>query len=166
MEQPSSPPPPVICVNDRVLLQYAVLNDRVRYNSGHGLMFVGEKEIGKVPCLAICQDKKSPQFMLYYCDSDWSPIGIASYDTVAAAKRRAERIYPGSVACWTGAQFTEEDANRYLEERFSDSRCSFCGKRSDETLSATFEGEGNARICGDCVREFYGDLKERPSTES
>jgi hypothetical protein len=161
MGKQSSTPPPIICVNDRVLLHYAVLNDTVGYNAGHGLMFVGEKEIGRVPCLAICQDKKSPQFMLYYCDSDWSPIGIASYDTVAAAKRRAERIYPGSSACWTDAQFTEEDANRYLEERFSASRCSFCGKRSDETLSVTFEGNGNARICGDCVREFHSYLNER-----
>jgi hypothetical protein len=159
-------PPPIICVNDRVLLHYAVLNDTVGYNAGHGLMFVGEKEIGKVPCLAICHDKKSPQFTLYYCDSDWSYIGSGSYDTVAAAKRRAERIYPGSAGCWREAQFTEEDANRYLEERFSDSRCSFCGKRSDETLSATFEGNGNARICGDCVREFHGYLNDRSRTES
>ena len=43
-----STPPPIICVNDRVLLHYAVLNDTVGYNAGHGLMFVGEKEIGKV----------------------------------------------------------------------------------------------------------------------
>jgi len=89
MEQPASTPPPIICVNDRVLLHYAILTDSVGYNSGHGLMFVGEKEIGKVPCLAICQDRGSPQLMLYYCGSDWSPIGIASYDTAAAAKRRA-----------------------------------------------------------------------------
>jgi hypothetical protein len=104
-------PPPVITVNDRVLLYYAVLNDSVGYNSGHGLMFVGEKEIGRVPCLAICQDKSSAQFMLYYCDRDWSPIGIASYDTVEAAKRRAERIYPGSFPCWIEAKFTKEEAN-------------------------------------------------------
>ncbi len=166
MEQPSFTPPPIICVNDRVLLHYAILNDTVGYNRGHGLMFVGDKEIGKVPCLAICQDKKSPQFTLYYCDSDWGYIGSGSYDTVPAAKRRAEIIYPGSSVCWIEAQFTEEDANRYLEARFSDSRCSFCGRRSDETLSATFEGDGKARICGDCVREFYSDLKERPRTES
>jgi hypothetical protein len=154
-------PPPVICVNDRVLLHYAVLNDSVGFNSGHGLMFVGGKEIGRVPCLAICQDRDSPQFTLYFCDSDWNPIGIASYDTVAAAKQRAERIYPGSSAYWIEAQFTESDANRYLDERFSDMRCSFCGKRPDETLSATFVGEGNARICSDCVRKFYSDLDER-----
>jgi len=81
-------------------------------------MFVGEKEIERVPCLAICHDKNSAQFTLYYCDKDWSPIGIASYDTVEAAKRRTERIYPGSSACWTEAKSTEEDAKRYLDETF------------------------------------------------
>jgi ClpX C4-type zinc finger protein len=154
MEQPSSMPPPIITVNDRVLLHYAILNDSVGYNSGHGLMFVDGKEIGRVPCLAICQDKNSPQFMLYYCDSDWSLIGIASYDTVAAAKRRAERIYPGSFACWIEAKFTDDDAKRYLDEQFSDLQCSFCGKRPNETDSPFFEGNGNARICADCIRRF------------
>jgi hypothetical protein len=121
MEHPSSTPPPIICVNDRILLHYAVLDDSVGFNSGHGLMFVGYKEIGKVPCLAISEDKDSPQFTLYYCDSDWSPIGIAGYDTVAAAKRRAERIYPGSSACWVEANFTEEEAIRHLNEILGDS---------------------------------------------
>ena len=119
IEQPSTPPP-IICINDRVLLQYAILNDSVGFNYGHGLMFVGGKEIGRVPYLAICQDKNSPQFTLYYCGIDWSPIGVASYDSVAAAKRRAERIYPGSSSCWIKALFTEEDANRYLDEMYSD----------------------------------------------
>lgn len=165
IEQPSSKPPPIITVNDRVLLHYAVLNDSVGYNSGHRLMFVDQKEIGKVPCLAICQDKDSTQFVLYFCGSDWSLIGIASYDTIAAAKQSAERIYPGSSACWVEAQFTEEDANRFLEEQFSDMRCSFCGKRPDETLSVTFAGKGTARICGDCIHEFHNDLAKRSQPE-
>lgn len=75
-------------------------------------MFVGGKEIGRVPCLAICQDKSSAHFILYYCDRDWSLIGIASYDTVEAAKRRTERIYPGSFRCWIEVKkFAEEDVN-------------------------------------------------------
>jgi hypothetical protein len=89
------------------------------------LHFVGEKEFGPVPCLAICQDKESGKFVLYYCESDWSPVGIgASYNSVDAAKRRAERIYPGSSACWTPAEFTVADAERFLDEQFSDLRCS------------------------------------------
>jgi hypothetical protein len=160
MKPPSSTPPPIITVNDRVLLHYAILDDSVGYKSGHRSVFVDGQEIGRVPCLAICQDKDSPKIMLYYCESDWSLIGITSYDTVAAAKQGAERIYPRSSGCWVEAHFSEDDAKRYLEEKLSDLRCSFCGKLPVEPLSQTFEGDGNARICGGCVREFYGDLSQ------
>src|SRR5260370_6131018 len=110
MDQQPSPPPPIIMVNDRVLLHYAFLSDSVGFNSGHRLMFVDVKEIGRVPRLAICQDRDSPQFMLYYCDSDWRPIGIASYDSVDAAMGRAERIYPGPL----GAGLKYNSANLTL----------------------------------------------------
>ena len=160
------PPPPIICVNDRILVQYAVLNEAVGFNSGHHLMFVGDKEIGRVPCLAICRDRDSARFFLYFCGKDWSMVGVASYDTVAAAKQRAERIYPGSSGCWAEAHFTEEDRERFLEEKNSWTRCSFCGKRDDGRLfSETFEGNGTARICGNCVREFYNDL-QKPSPDT
>ncbi|MGC1107764.1 MAG: hypothetical protein WA876_14635 [Candidatus Acidiferrales bacterium] len=165
-EQPSTPPP-IICVNDRVLLHYAVLNEAVGFNSGHRLMFVGDKEMGRVPCLAICADKGSAQFFLYFCDKDWSMVGVASYETVAAAKQRAERIYPGSSGRWMETHFTEEDGERFLEETNSFTRCSFCGKRDDERLfSGTFEGKRTARICGNCVREFYKDLQKPPQNQT
>jgi hypothetical protein len=112
----SSIPPPLICLNDRLLLHYAVLNESVGFNAGHGLFFIDGEEIGKVPCLAICQDQHSTQVTLYYCKRDWSLIGVAAYDSVAAAKQRAERIYPGSSTCWIKADFTEEDAKRYRGE--------------------------------------------------
>jgi hypothetical protein len=108
--------PPIIFMNDRVLLHYAVLNDSVGDSEGHSLMFVGRKEIGRVPCLAICQDKESPRVTLYYCDSDWRAIGIAGHDSVEAAKKRAERIYPGSSACWVEAHLGEDDVRRFLDE--------------------------------------------------
>jgi len=162
-KQRSSAPRPIICVNDDVLVEYAILNEDVGFNAGHRLMFVGDKEIGRVPCLAICRDKDSTQFFLYFCNSDWNMIGVTSYDTIAAAKRRAELIYPGSSACWAVSGFTEEDRERFIEDRNAWTRCSFCGKRDDERLfSETFEGTGTVRICGNCVREFYSDL-QKPS---
>jgi hypothetical protein len=93
-----------------------VLTDAVGFSVGHGLFFVGGKEIGPVPCLAICQDKESRQVTLYYCERDWSPIGIAGHESIEAARKRAERIYPGSSSCWVEAHFSEEDVNRYLDE--------------------------------------------------
>ena len=158
MDYPSSLPPPIIMVNDRLVLHYAILNDSVAFKSGHRLMFRDGVEIGRVPCLAICADRDSPQFMLYLCSSNWKSLFTASYTSVDAAKQRAERIYPGSIACWTEAQFTELDAERFREEQFSDLRCSFCGKRPDQSMATTFEGRGNVRICGDCVRDFAEDL--------
>lgn len=63
--------------------------------------FVDGEEIGRVPCLAICQDKDSRLFTLYYYDRDWNLLGVATdYQSVHAAKHRAERIYPGSSERW------------------------------------------------------------------
>lgn len=62
--KPKIPPPPVISFQDRVLLEYALL-DSVGFNRGHTLFFVDGKEIGHVPCLAICKDKDSEGFHLY-----------------------------------------------------------------------------------------------------
>jgi len=78
-----------------------MLDETVGYTVGHGLFFVDGKEIGRVPCLVICQDKDSRLFTLYYCDSDWNLLGVATnYQSVDAAKHRAERIYPGSSERW------------------------------------------------------------------
>ena len=144
-EPPSTVPPPAVC-SERVL-HYAVLDETVGFNSGHRLVFIDGKELGKVPCLAICQKKKASKFLIYYCDNDWEPVGASEYDTVEAAKGRAERIYPGSSAKWIEAHFTEEDVRRYLDEIWTDLRCSFCGKRPDQDIESIIEAkDGNARI--------------------
>ncbi len=117
-KQPSNLPPPVICMNDRVLLHYAVLDESVGYRVGHGLFFVDGEEIGRVPCLAICRERDSNNLTLYYCDTDWSLAGVATgYESVEAAKAKAERIYPGSSMCWTEAHFTDEDVSHYLADQ-------------------------------------------------
>jgi hypothetical protein len=94
-------PPRTITLNDAALICYAVLDERVGYTVGHGLFFVDGREIGRVPRLAICKDKDSGLFTLYYCDEDWNLLGVATnYQTVDTAKSRAERIYPGSSTRW------------------------------------------------------------------
>lgn len=97
-------PPHKITSDDSALVCYAVLDESVGYTSGHGLLFVDGKEIGKVPCLAICKNKQSGLYTLYYCDSDWSATGVATnYESVESAQRRANRIYPGSSMKWMQA---------------------------------------------------------------
>src|SRR5437660_2862017 len=157
----SSTPPPIICANDRVLLQYAILKDSVSFAPGHGLLFVGQKEIGRVPCLAICRDKESPDVTLYFCDNDWSPIGIAVSESVEVAKTKAERIYPGSSACWVEAHFSEEEVSRFVDQMWATQRCSFCGKLSNQALFTSFEGNEDVRICDQCIRKFSGQLGNR-----
>ena len=61
-------------------------------------------------------------------------------------------MYPGVLALWIEAHFTDEDANRYFDELFSDIRCSFCQKTPGEALTATFTSDGENRICADCAR--------------
>jgi hypothetical protein len=108
-------PSPVISDNDRVLLCYAWLDDSVGYAEGHGLFFVGGKEIGRVPCLAVCEDKHSGKPTLYYCDENWKVLGVAAnYESVEAAKRRAELIYPGVTKRWVSSDFTDADTQRYF----------------------------------------------------
>jgi hypothetical protein len=159
-EQPAESPPPVI--GSGRVLHYAVLNETVGYRKGHGLFSVDQEELGKVPALAICQGKTPSEFLLYHCAADWNILGVATYDSVGAAKRRADRIYPGSMACWSEAHFTEENATRYLDEKWAHLRCSFCGKRPDETHAEIFEGDTNARICAKCIAALSAELKDGP----
>jgi len=152
----SSPKPPPAIGSDR-LLHYAILDASVGYRSGHGLLFVEGKEIGKVPCLAICQSRNSNDVVLYYCEADWNSLAVSVHDSVTGAKRRAERIYPGSSARWVEVNVSEEEVALYLDDLYKDFRCSFCGKRGD-LAGQMFGGNDTAQICDECVMEFYAGL--------
>jgi ribosomal protein L37AE/L43A len=154
----SVPPPAVVC--DRVL-HYAVFNNSVGYSEERDTLFVGTKKLGRVPCLAICQDRSSSGVLLNRCNSDWEPLGVSAHDDVAAAKQRAEHTYPGSSAFWKQSVVTEEEAVRYLDERFDFQKCSFCGKKPYEVDKMISSGSG-AWICDKCVIEFYSDVKKPP----
>jgi ClpX C4-type zinc finger protein len=154
-QPPSAPPPAVAC--ERVL-QYALLDDSVGFHSGHGLVSsVKGHEVGRVACLVICTEKRSSKFLLQFCDSEWTPEAVAAKDSVDEAKRLAERIYPRSSSRWVEAHFSEDDANRYLDEMFEGQRCSFCNKRPDE-VPQIFGNGGPTNICSECIEEFHAQL--------
>jgi hypothetical protein len=164
---PSSPPPPPPAIGSDRLLHYAILDDSVSVASNHGLLFVDGQEIGKVPCLAICQSKHSSDVVLYYCERDWNSLAVSVHDSVANAKRRAEHIYPRSFQRWVEANISEQDAANYLDELYKDFRCSFCGKRGD--LANQMFGAGNngsVQICDECVSEFHTALGNNPAGQS
>ena len=156
----SKPPPVLDCAR---VLEYAILNDSVSF-SGKTLLFVDGKELDRVPCLAICQNLNEAEVLLFHCDSAWTVLGIGGYDTVSAAKSRAERIYPGVSSCWVQAHVSEGEASKYLDEMWGDQRCSFCGKRPDEV--GQIFGRGKSYVCSNCISEFYEDLnKNTPRTD-
>jgi hypothetical protein len=107
----SSPP---VLANARVL-EYALLDNSVTF-SGRTLLSVDGKELGPVPCLAICQDLDSNDILLLHCDKDWNVLGAACYPSIEAAKAKAEQIYPGVSACWKPTAFTEAKARDYLTQ--------------------------------------------------
>jgi hypothetical protein len=155
------PKPPPVLDSARVL-GYAVLDESVIY-SGHSSLFVNGKELGPVPCLAICQGSNGDGILLLHCSRDWTVLGVAEYPSVDEAKNRAERIYPGLSTHWIGLHVTKEEAAHYLDKAFGDQRCSFCGKKPEqiERLIA----KNDARICDSCITEFHQMLHENSQRE-
>ena len=153
----ASPIPPPALANARVL-EYAVLGHSVSY-SGHSSLFVDGKELGPVPCLAICETFNETGVLLLYCDRDWTVLGVAGYASLREAKKHAERTYPGVSAHWAETHVTEAEAKRYLEGRPENLRCSFCGKGPDE-VNQLIEKRGLG-ICDSCIVELHQMLRER-----
>jgi hypothetical protein len=158
LDKPSYMPPPPALANARVL-EYAVLTAAVRY-SGHSSIFVDGKELGPVPCLAICQTFDKNDILLLHCDRDWSILGVAVYASVAQAKKRAERTYPGISAQWVKADAIASSAVPQIKKQVDDLRCSFCGKLPNEVKQMI--EKGRTRICDSCVSKFNQTLRDAP----
>jgi hypothetical protein len=155
VRSPNTPPP--VILNGHVL-EYAVLPASIRY-SGAGLHFVGRKqlkELGRVPCLAIERELRTGAITLLYCRRDWSLVATHEADAIPEAKRRAERMYPGSSRYWKSSGVTEAQAADYLAHRWDGFECSFC-RRTPQEFDSLFEN-GVSRICNRCVEEFHADL--------
>lgn len=149
-----SPPP---ALDSARVIEYAVLEKSVTY-SGHSSLYVDGKELGPVPCLAICQIRSEAGVLLFHCSSDWTVLGAADYASVAEAKNRAECIYPGVSAHWIETRVTEQEAERYLEEVWKDRQCSVCGKRANQIQRLV--SKNDVRLCDRCITEFYQMLHE------
>jgi hypothetical protein len=153
--------PPLVPVIDCArLLHYAIVDGTVQF-PGRTLLFVDGKELGQVPCLAICENKKLSEVLLFHCDSEWNRLGCSAHPSVAEAKARAERIYVGISARWVDAGISERTPDAFLDEQFGNERCSFCGKRPDEINQMILRRDQRnheVRICDLCINEFYKEL--------
>jgi hypothetical protein len=148
--------PPASVVSPTRVIEYACVDSSVKY-LGNNTLYVDGKLLGPVPCLAICHDPETKEFLVVHCGADWDVQGIAGgYTTPEKAKEAAERMYQGISAKWSETNYTEEDVEKFLEEAYSESRCSFCGKRSDQVR--TMFRSVTAGICGECITTFYQSL--------
>jgi hypothetical protein len=85
------------------VLHYANVDTGVEY-AGRTLLFVGGKEVGRVPNLAICAEVSSGGVLLFHCNYAWEVFGCSAHDSVAAAKEKAEPIYPDLSSRWVEAK--------------------------------------------------------------
>jgi ClpX C4-type zinc finger len=157
------PPPPVL--DSARVLFYAIVNDPVKF-TGRTLLFVDGREVGQVPCLAICEQGTTTETLLFHCDSGWNALGCSAHASPDEAKARAERIYAGLSTHWIDAKVSKEEADAYKaalrkadEDRFkeprSSARCSFCGRGVAEVINMHVSENENAFICDLCVEKFH-----------
>lgn len=77
-------PPPGVLDSARVL-EYLVIGKKVQF-AGQSLLFVDGKELGPVPCLAICEEKDSGGVLLCHCLNDWTVLGCSAHQSVSEAR--------------------------------------------------------------------------------
>ena len=63
-------------------------------------VFVDGKLLGPLPRLAICEDLLSSDFLLMYCDENWTPVGVTAGPSLNHVKGVAERAYLRLVDKW------------------------------------------------------------------
>jgi hypothetical protein len=156
--RPRKPPPAIVQAH---ALEYAVLPRSIPF-AGDSSIFVGKAggpllPLERVPRLAICRDPDG--IRLTFCGGRWQYVASTHHKTVAEAKKRAERIYPGSLRYWAKTGFTAADVRSYLERVWGRHRCMFCLKTPLEfDRSGTLFRMGRGRICSSCVMEFTKNL--------
>jgi hypothetical protein len=84
------------------VLHWAAVHASVGFR-GRTLLFVDRKELGRVPRLAICEEEKIGVLLLH-CNGRWRSLGCSAHKSVAAAKEKAEWIYPGLAEHWRAAK--------------------------------------------------------------
>jgi hypothetical protein len=149
-------PPPYIY--DSHVVEYADVDDSVVFEQRRWINVNGEW-LGKVPCLAICQDFKSLEYLIEFCAADWEPLARApGYESIEKAKARLERSYHGLGAKWIRAEMTFEEtlALRRLELR--EDSCTFCGRTPLEMNKMITTKDHFVRICDQCIDRFHESI--------
>jgi hypothetical protein len=152
---PLKPPPILACSR---VLYYVRIDKSIAYR-GRTLLFVDGKELGRVPCMAICEENRGSGVLLLHCNRNWKDLGVSVHESVAAAKKKAEWIYPGLAEHWKPSHVTKKQAYWFLEKMWGNERCSFCRKRPHEVRQLF--GSVRALICDECLDKFHRMMAEQ-----
>ena len=146
-------PPPVLA--GLYVVEYAEADTSIVFEQRRTLNVDGQW-LGRVPCLAICQDFDTLEYAIQHCTQDWEPLGIAGdYASIDKAKTAIERSYHGINAKWIRAETSFDAACALNDAELHASTCSFCGRTPLQ--AQTMIGD-TVRICGQCVDEFYAAI--------
>jgi hypothetical protein len=160
-------PPPVL--DSAWVLEYAVLDQSVSF-TGKLHLYAGNERVGAVPHLAICQDLRTDDLMLFHCDNEWDVIAVQAWNGPAAKpvssaqdiKERAEDYYAGLSRKWIAHPASRDEALAYHEQQIGKNRCSFCN-RSMHDIRFLVEGNNDARICDLCVEKLHAEIAKSHS---
>lgn len=159
-KSPVKPPPVLDCAR---VLHYVVVDRSMRY-SGRTLLFVGGIEVGRVPRMAIAEDRSSAGVLLFHCKQNWRVLGCSVHASVPDAMKRAQEIYPGLSSRWVKSGVTKKHAERYLDRLFGSQRCEGCGKRADQVRRLF--SKRKLLICDHCLQELHKLLQDNDTNLS
>jgi hypothetical protein len=148
-----TPPPPVIA-STRILEIAAIDHDVIL--TGRSVRFMGGREPGTAPLLAIGADLSTGGIRLLHCDEEWNRLGVSEHGTSDDAKRAAEEVYAGVTAKWRAVTYSDEEVAAFLAEEDEGLVCSFCGRHPHE-YEKLVTGHNGAAICDHCIRSFRED---------
>jgi hypothetical protein len=157
---PRKRPPPVL--DGAWVIAYAILDGTVQW-TGKQTLFVGEKELGPVPRLALCKNLSGglTDVLVFHCNEQWEVLGVSGGATLEAAKASAERAYRGITSKWVATGVGEDEAREWMRTNHAGHLCSFCERGPGDYEQLIGNKSDTVRICNHCLAE-YSALIQRP----
>jgi len=85
-------------IGDSSVISYAVVN--LSIPTGNTQHFAGTKLLGVAYGLAICKDKSTNGYYLFYCDDQWIEFADTWHETIEDARDQADYEYAGITNNW------------------------------------------------------------------
>jgi hypothetical protein len=139
------------------VVAYAHVDDSVQFEQRRTLNVDGQW-LGRVPCLAICEELSTGEFIVQYCTEAWEPLGVAAgYKSAVEAMDSVAHSYHGIESKWITNHINRSEGLAIYEEQLKAESCSFCGRTVLEVTSMVGE---TPRICNHCIRKFHAALHD------